>query len=147
MATLRSIHTTTHWSGTTLNDTPIQASAEASDRPPIPLSAAPAHGGEADRWNPNALFGAALSSCQMIGFLSVAQKARLDVREYIGRVELIFTTEQRRTRIQAAILTPQIRLGPDADPKRAHKLFETAHRYCIVANSMSADIVLKPDIQ
>ena len=59
----------------------------------------PDHGGTGEDWDPEDLYGAALSTCFLYTFLALAKKARLDVVAYDDTVTLHLVTEERRTRI------------------------------------------------
>ena len=134
------------WAGSTAGDYPLRSTATAEGKAPIATSVAPSYGGELDRWNPDDLFGAALSACMMYTFLAIARKARLDVRAFDDEVEVFLVTEDRRTRIERAVLSPTITIAAGQDPERARSLYRKAHRYCIISNSTTAEVVLEPSV-
>jgi organic hydroperoxide reductase OsmC/OhrA len=112
---------------------------------PLPLSSDPAFGGDPSRLNPEQLLVLAASSCQMLSFLAVAARARLDVTHYEDDAEGIMPEGERPMRITRIVLRPSIAIAGDApDDARLHELAETAHRHCFIANSLSTEIVLEP---
>ena len=144
--TLSPIHGALQWSGSTAGPRSTLATASAAGKPPIVTSVAPDYGGEAAHWNPDDLFGAALSACMMYTFLSIARKARLDVRSYKDAFTVSLVTEGHRTRIEQVALSPLITLAAGGDPDRAAAMLEKCHRYCVISNSTTARVTLQPTI-
>ena len=90
--------------------------------------------------NPELLLLAAASSCQMLWFLHLAAKARIDVVAYEDRCEAEMP-EDRFTRI---VLRPEITVNGDVNEDRVRRLCEQAHRHCNIANSLSCPVELEP---
>ena len=98
--------------------------------------------GDARLANPELLMLAAASSCQMLWFLDLAAKARIDVVAYEDRCE----AEMPGDRFTRIVLRPQITIQGDASEERVLKLCEQAHRHCNVAKSLSCPVELEPRI-
>ena len=90
--------------------------------------------------NPELLLSAAASSRQMLWFLHLAAKARIDVTSYEDQCE----AEMPDERITRIVLRPQITIQGDASEERVLKLCEQAHRHCNVAKSLSCPVELEP---
>ena len=90
--------------------------------------------------NPELLLLAAASSCQMLWFLHLAAKARIDVTNYDDECE----AEMPGDRITRIVLRPAITIAGDAAEERMLKLCEQAHRHCNVAKSLACPVVLEP---
>lgn len=135
------------WHGNTL-DPEYSRSAEASnpDHVTIPVSSAPAYKGDPTRWNPEDLLGTALATCHMLTFLALASKARLEVRAYEDRAEAVMETVDKISRITEVRLRPTIRVAPGTDWATVVSLFEKAHKYCIIANSVTCETLLEPRV-
>jgi len=97
-------------------------------------------GGNPDHLNPEQLVLMAASSCQMLWFLHLAAKARIDVVAYEDSCEAEMP-DDRFTRI---VLRPTITVKGDASEERVLKLCEQAHRHCNVAKSLSCPVELEP---
>lgn len=112
----------------------------------VPMSSAPAFGGDPLRVNPEQLYVASLSACQALTFLFLAARDHLLVTGYsddaVGELAMI-DGKLRMARVQ---LRPQITLDPAADVTKARLLVEKAHRQCFIGNSVSAKVELEPDI-
>jgi organic hydroperoxide reductase OsmC/OhrA len=93
--------------------------------------------------NPEQLVVMAVSSCQMLWFLHLAAKARVDVVEYEDSAQ----GEMPDDRIAEIALRPRIVIASEATEERIRKLFDLAHSHCNVANSLTAHVTLEPTIE
>ena len=136
------------WKGNTLQPD-YSRSAELS-KPgglaAIPVSSLPAFGGSAERWNPEDLLAGALAHCHMLTFLALAAKARVEVLGYEDRAEATLVTEERVSRVGRILLQPTIRVAPGTDPGKVEELFQKAHKYCVIANTISSEVAMAPRI-
>ncbi len=111
------------------------------------LSADPAFRGDPARLNPEQLLVAAVSSCQLLSFLHVAARARVDVREYRDAAHATMDEDDPPVRVGRIVLRPRIMVGPGTTEERVRKLCETAHRHCFIANSIGTEIVVEPEVE
>ena len=100
--------------------------------------------GDARLPNPEQLLVAAASSCQMLSFLAVAARARLDVIDYRDDAVGEMPEDNRPMWVTRIILRPQITLGSPAPRSKIERLVEVAHRECFIAQSVRSEIVLEP---
>lgn len=112
------------------------------------LSSDPAFRGDASLLNPEQLVVLAASSCQLLSFLAVAARARLDVVDYDDEAEAVMPEDDPPARITRIVLRPRIRVvdGPGVSQARVQHLVEVAHRECFIANSLRSEIVVEPAI-
>ena len=110
------------------------------------LSSDPAFLGDPGLANPEQLLLAAASSCQLLSFLAVAAKARIDVVEYRDEAEAIMPEEEKPMRITRIVLRPRIVVA-GANAERVSRLVALAHEQCFIANSLSAEIAIEPTIE
>lgn len=137
------------WSGSTVGGYDAYDRTHAASCPPahdaLSLSSDPAFGGDPARLNPEQLLVLAASSCQMLSFLAVAARARTDVVAYEDDAEGFMPADERPMRVARIVLRPRITLRGDApDDDRLHRLVETAHHHCFIANSLTAEIAIQP---
>ena len=136
------------WSGSTL-DPAYSRSAELS-KPgglaSIPVSSLPAHGGLGERWNPEDLLAGTLAHCHMLTFLAIAAKARVEVLGYQDRAEATMVTEDRVSRVETILLQPTIRVAAGTDAAKVEELFQKAHKYCVIANSVTSKVDMRPTV-
>jgi len=137
------------WSGSTGAGYDVYDRAHEASAPPagaqLALSSDPAFNGDPARLNPEQLVVLAASSCQLLSFLAVAARARIDVVAYDDDAEAVMPEADRPVRITRITLRPRITVAGDAPPdERLRKLVETAHRACYVANSLTSEIAVEP---
>lgn len=136
------------WEGSTAEaDYTRNAVAGAPGKHVIQVSSGPTYGGDGSRWNPEDLFGASLSSCHMLTFLALARKVGLDVRRYDESATVELDTVDRVARITKVRLAPTIVIAPGGDAAKAREMFVKAHKYCFVAASTTAEVVMEPTIE
>lgn len=114
----------------------------------LELSSDPAFRGDPALGNPEQLVVAAASSCQLLSFLAVAARARLDVVAYVDEATAVMPEDERPMRITRIDLRPTVTLAanerPIPDDERLHHLTEVAHRECFIANSLRTEVRVAP---
>jgi organic hydroperoxide reductase OsmC/OhrA len=96
--------------------------------------------------NPEQLLLMAASSCQMLWFLHLAAKARLDVVEYEDEASALMPMDEQPTRVTEISLQPRIVVSGEGSEERVRKLMRTAHEHCYVANSLNCAIEIDPQV-
>lgn len=136
------------WSGSTGDGYEVYDRAHTATAPPatssLRLSADPAFRGDGTLLNPEQLFVLAASSCQLLEFLAVAARARIDVVGYEDDAEGAMAEDDRPIRITRITLRPRITVRGDVDDERLQHWCEIAHKGCYIANSMTTEIVVEP---
>lgn len=139
------------WSGSTADGYDAYERRHSASAAPaltrLELSSDPAFGGDPERLNPEQLLVMAASSCQMLSFLAVAARARLDVREYQDDAEGVMPEDDRPMRVTRIVLRPRIVLAPGPSEERVRHLVGVAHEHCFIASSLLSDIVVEPRIE
>jgi len=97
--------------------------------------------------NPEQLLLMAASSCQMLWFLHLAAKARIDVVAYEDDAEALMPEDEEPVRITEVTLRPRIAVSGDASEERVRSLVETAHGYCFIANSLTCSMTIEPTVE
>ena len=121
----------------------------------LELSSDPAFRGDPTRLNPEELVVAAASSCQLLSFLAVAARARLDVVDYVDQAVGEMPEDRTPISITRIVLRPVITIGvaatadgpgtppPDAKVRR---LVDLAHHECYIASSLRSEVVVEPEL-
>ncbi|MFI4967727.1 MAG: OsmC family protein [Gammaproteobacteria bacterium] len=117
------------------------APAEAS----LKLSGDPAFKGDARLINPEQLLVMAASSCQLLSFLAVAARKRLDVVEYEDHAEGFMPEGDKPIRITRIVLKPRI-VVKSGTKEAVLKAVEIGHHECYIANSLKTEIEVQPEI-
>jgi organic hydroperoxide reductase OsmC/OhrA len=115
-------------------------------RASLDLSADPGFHGDPALLDPEQLVVLAAASCQLLSFLAVAARARLDVVEYHDEADGEMRSDIRPPQITRIELHPRIVVQGDADVDRIRKLVDLAHKECFIANSLTSEITVMPDI-
>jgi organic hydroperoxide reductase OsmC/OhrA len=112
------------------------------------LASDPAFRGDPSLLNPEQLLVAAASSCQLLSFLAVAARARLDVVSYLDEADAHMPEDDLPVRITHIELHPAVVLADTdrsrPDDSRLHHLTEVAHRECFIANSLRTEVTIHP---
>ncbi|MDQ1396750.1 MAG: hypothetical protein QOG64_2009 [Acidimicrobiaceae bacterium] len=110
----------------------------------LSLSSDPGFRGDPSRLNPEQLLVLSASSCQLLSFLAVAARARIDVVDYRDEASGVMPEGDKPMRITKIELRPTITVrGPVTGARIAH-LCEVAHRECFIANSLRTEITVTP---
>ena len=96
--------------------------------------------------NPEQLLVMSASSCQMMSFLHLAAKARIDVVSYEDDALAVMPDDDQPLRITEITLRPRITVTGEASEERIRKLMHTAHEHCFIANSLTSDVSIEPTI-
>ncbi|EGR2743077.1 OsmC family protein [Vibrio parahaemolyticus] len=104
---------------------------------PLPLSVE-------ENVDPEEAFVAALSSCHMLVFLSIAAKRRYVIDSYVDAAEGELTAgENGKVWVSRVVLNPKVVFSGDKQPsyEQLEKMHYMAHENCFIANSVKTEIV------
>jgi organic hydroperoxide reductase OsmC/OhrA len=139
------------WSGSTATG---YESYEREHRVVVPpataelrLSSDAAFHGNADLPNPEQLLVASASSCQLLMFLTIAARSRIEVLAYEDEAEAVMPGDQQPMRITRITLRPRIVVAAGTKLDRVRRLVDRAHDGCYIANTINAEIVVEPTIE
>jgi organic hydroperoxide reductase OsmC/OhrA len=113
----------------------------------LTLSSDAAFHGDADLPNPEQLLVASASSCQLLMFLAIAARSRVEVLEYEDDAEAVLPEDVRPMRITQITLRPLIVVAAGTNPERVRTLVARAHDGCFIANTINAEIAVEPTIE
>ena len=151
MALTHKYQATVSWTGSTgegyeqytrqhiVTSKPAQAS--------LTLTADPAFRGDPALLTPEQLIVLAAASCQLLSFLAVAARARIDVVGYEDSATAEMPENNKPMWITKIVLRPKITVRGYASAERLLHLAEVAHRECFIANSLKTEILVEPTFQ
>jgi organic hydroperoxide reductase OsmC/OhrA len=113
----------------------------------LDLSADPHFRGDPAHLNPEQLLVLAAASCQLLSFLAVAARARIDVLDYEDDSEGVMPEHDPPIRVTSIVLRPRIRIVAGPTEERIRHLVEVAHRECFISSSLRTDVVVEPVIE
>jgi organic hydroperoxide reductase OsmC/OhrA len=112
------------------------------------LSSDPAFRGDPARLNPEQLLLAAASSCQLLSFLAVAARARIDVVDYRDEASAEMPEPADASAgpawVQRIVLRPVVTVRGAASEERLRRLVDLAHRECFIATSVRSEMTIEP---
>ena len=112
----------------------------------IDFSAPPEFLGRSGVWTPEDFFVAAVVTCYVSTFSSMADLSKFNF------VSLDVEAEGRLERVEGAwkfvqvILRPSLQIAREGDRERAGRLLEKAEKGCLVARSITAQTILEPAV-
>jgi len=140
-----------HWEGDTAVGYENYDRTHTSSAPPasseLSVSADSSFLGDPQKLNPEQLVVVAASSCQLLSFLAIATRARVQVLKYEDNAEAQMPEEERPMRLSQITLRPRIVVGPGVKEERVLRFTEMAHEQCYISNSLSTDVVVEPKIE
>ena len=107
---------------------------------------APEYGGKENEINPEQSLAAAISSCHMMTFLTLAAKMRWPVKSYQDKAYAFLGKNSKgKMCVNKIDLNPKIVFEGDfsVSSEEMDKMQDRSHRYCFVANSLSEEVEIK----
>jgi peroxiredoxin-like protein len=115
-------------------------------RQSIPVSAPAEFGGVEGEWSPEHLFLGSVASCFMSTFLAFVKKIRFDISGFecsaTGQVEVA----EGKYKFTSIHLYPKVYIKNESEKEKAQLAMEKAEKYCLISNSINAEIVCHPEI-
>ena len=97
-------------------------------------------------WSPEHLFTAAVNSCFMTTFLSVAENSKLDFISFScegkGKLEQV----EGKFLMTEVILEPILLIANAADKDKAERILQKSETACLISNSIKSKVSLKTTI-
>ena len=139
------------WNGATADGYDHYDRTHTVSSPPAParlkLSSDPAFRGAAELQNPEQLLLVAASSCQLLSFLAIMARARLNVVAYTDEASAVMPEDSARMHIPRTRRRPRLGGAAPGAEDRVRRYVGLAHDECFIANSLSAEIVIEPRIE
>jgi len=121
---------------------------EAGGKPPIPGSSDPHFRGDAERWNPEELLVASLSTCHQLWYLHLCAEAGVVVTAYEDHAEgTMIENADGSGEFTRVVLHPCVTIRAGSDPRRARELHHRAHALCFIARSVNFPVECEPLIE
>ena len=98
-------------------------------------------------WSPEHLFVAAINSCLMTTFLSIAENSKLEFASFdskaIGKLEMI----DGKYIMSEVTLMPVVTISDEQQKERAERVLQKSEANCLISNSVKSTIIFKPEIK
>lgn len=139
--TTHSYHSAVEWTGAK------QGTASLDGRPDIPIGAPPEFGGDQVSWSPEHLCVAAVNACLMAAFAAVAEHSKVPFASYTAQATGDLEKVEGRGFVFTRILVrPRIVVPASVDRTKVEQVVRLAKRSCFISNSLTAEVVVEPEI-
>ncbi|MBX2965835.1 MAG: OsmC family protein [Cyclobacteriaceae bacterium] len=97
-------------------------------------------------WSPEHLFTAAVSSCFMTTFLAIAENSKLEFENFACKASGKLEQVEGKYKMTEVLLEPELTIPNEKDQARALRVLEKAEAACLITNSITSAVAMKPVI-
>jgi peroxiredoxin-like protein len=98
-------------------------------------------------WSPEHLFTAAVNSCFMTTFLSIAENSRLEFKSLSCNAKGKLEQVEGKFLMTEVLLEPTLILVNEKDVEKAERILQKSEAACLISNSIKSSVTLKNKIQ
>jgi len=103
--------------------------------------------GVAGIWSPEHLLVAAVNSCLMTTFLSIAEHSRLEFTTFTSHATGKLETVDGKLSISEIELKPVLTIINESDKDKALRILNKSEEVCLISNSIKSMIILIPEVK
>ena len=93
-------------------------------------------------WSPEHLFTAAVSSCLMTTFLSIAENSKLVFTSYSCKAKGKLEQLEGKFIMSEIVLEPIVTITDEKDRERAERVLQKSESACLISNSVKSKIIM-----
>lgn len=97
-------------------------------------------------WSPEHLFTAAVSSCLMTTFLAISEYSKFEFISFKCGSKGILNKVDGKFSMTEVLLFPEVIISDENQRERAIKILEKSEKACLISNSITSKITMKPEI-
>lgn len=97
-------------------------------------------------WSPEHLFTAAVNSCFMTTFLSIAENSKLEFKEFSCSATGLLDQVEGKFLMTEVILNPILVITKEEDKEKALRVLEKSEKACLISNSINSKVTLNSNI-
>ncbi len=130
------------WTGDrkgTLSSPELNSSIEVATPPQFPK-------GIAGIWSPEHFYTAAISSCLMTTFLSIAEFSKLEFKSFSCEASGVLDTVEGKLLMTEVHLKPTVVIADESLREKAEKILHKSEAACLISNSVKAKVTMTPNI-
>jgi peroxiredoxin-like protein len=98
-------------------------------------------------WSPEHLFTAAISSCLMTTFLSIAENSKLNFTNFNCKSKGKLEQVDGKLTMSEIILEPTVTIPDPNDREKAERVLQKSEAACLISNSVKSKITMLPTIK
>lgn len=130
------------WTGDrkgTLSSPELNSSIEVATPPQFPK-------GIAGIWSPEHFYTAAISSCLMTTFLSIAEFSKLEFKSFSCEASGILDSVDGKLLMTEVHLKPTVVIADESLREKAEKILHKSEAACLISNSVKAKVTMTANI-
>lgn len=93
-------------------------------------------------WSPEHLFTAAVNSCFMTTFLSIAENSKLDFKDFSCNAIGVLDQVEGKFLMTEVILNSTLVITKEEDKEKALRVLEKSEKACLISNSINSKVTL-----
>lgn len=97
-------------------------------------------------WSPEHLFTAAVTSCFMTTFLSIAENSKLDFQSFGCESKGKLDQADGKFQMTEVVIEPVLTISDEKDRERALRILTKTEANCLITHSIKAKVVMNPSI-
>jgi organic hydroperoxide reductase OsmC/OhrA len=98
-------------------------------------------------WSPEHLFTAAVNSCLMTTFLAIAENSKLNYDSFSCSAKGKLEQVEGKFMMSEVTLSPTLTIFDEKDEAIALRILEKSEAACLISNSVTSKIIMKPTIK
>ena len=98
-------------------------------------------------WSPEHLFVAAINSCLMTTFLSIAENSKLEFTSFDSKASGKLEMVDGKYLMSEVTLMPVVTITKEEQKDRAERVLQKSEANCLISNSVKSIIIFKPEIK
>lgn len=98
-------------------------------------------------WSPEHLFTAAVNSCLMTTFLSIAENSKLEFKKFSSKAYGKLEVVDGRYIMSEITLMPTLLIHKEEDTEKALRILNKSEAACLISNSVKSKIIFQPVIK
>ena len=97
-------------------------------------------------WSPEHLFTAAVSSCLMTTFLSIAENSKLSFESFTCKSKGKLEQVEGKFMMSEIILEPIVTITEEKDRAKAERVLQRSELACLISNSVKSKVIMIPTV-
>jgi organic hydroperoxide reductase OsmC/OhrA len=98
-------------------------------------------------WSPEHLFTAAVSSCFMTTFLSIAENSKLDFKSFACNSSGKLDQAEGKLQMTEVMIEPVLTILKEEDREKALRILSKTEAACLITNSIKSNVIMKPIVE
>ena len=103
-------------------------------------------GGPGDKWSPETLLVSAIADCFVLSFRAIARASKLEWKFLDCEVQGVLDKSDGVTQFISFTVSASLLVSNETSTERADKILDKAEKFCLITNSLSAEVHLVKDV-